>query len=360
MIRASIIGVTGYTGIELLRLLHQHKGVEIKSLISSSHAGKKLTDIYPQFQGRGDYTLEEYNPASLVDSDIVFTALPHGVSGKYVAELAEQGIKIIDFSGDYRYPDTAIYEKWYGTVHDYPELARKAVYGLVELNREKIKGAELVANPGCYPTAALLGLLPLLEKDLIDENLIIVDAKSGVSGAGKAVKENLIFNEVEGSVKAYNINNHRHTSEIELIINEVSQRIANHGLKRDNTEEASEMIKINFIPHLVPMKRGILATIYTRLKTSLNQKKLLALYQDYYPEEGFVKVLPDGAPETKYVVGSNYCHLGVNYDPRTDRVVIVSVIDNLIKGASGQAVQIMNVMFDLPEKTGLEGAALFP
>ncbi len=353
MIKASIIGVTGYTGIELLRLLNQHREIEVKYLVSSSHSGKKMTDIYPHFQGANNYKLEEYNPDKLVNNDVVFTALPHGIAQNFVAELNQLGVKVIDFSGDYRYHDTTIYENWYGIKHSYPEIASKAVYGLVELNREKLKGAELVANPGCYPTASLLGLIPLLKEDLIDEDLIIIDAKSGVSGAGKAVKEGLIYNEVEGSIKAYNINTHRHTSEIENIINEINTQ-------GENSFEKVPNIKISFTPHLVPMKRGILATIYTRLNKSFDQQQLVELYQDYYPEHGFVKVLMNGAPETKYVVGSNYCHLGINYDSRTNRVIIISAIDNLIKGASGQAIQIMNVMFGLSEKMGLEGTAIFP
>ncbi|HLV10791.1 MAG TPA: N-acetyl-gamma-glutamyl-phosphate reductase [Halanaerobiales bacterium] len=342
MIKVSVIGATGYTGIELLRLLRQHKEVEVKKLVSRSNPGKRLKDIYPQFPDDNNL-LSKYNIEELKESDLVFTALPHGVSQDYVSELYNNEIRVIDFSGDYRYRDVSIYENWYGIEHKYPEIAREAVYGLVELNREMLREARLVANPGCYPTASLLGLLPLLKKGLLDEEFIVIDAKSGVSGAGKAVKEAFIFNEVASSIKAYGINSHRHTSEIEAVIADLFKKSI-----------------ISFTPHLIPVKRGILATIYTKLREKIEIQDLIKIYKQFYPEGGFVKILTEGVPETKYVAGSNYCYLTLKIDKRTGRLVIISAIDNLLKGASGQAVQAMNVMFGLPEKTGLKGTALFP
>lgn len=347
MVKVSIVGATGYVGIELLRLLHTHPEVEVKSLISKSHSGERLTDLYPQFTGSvlSGFRLEKYEDVDLTDSDLVFTALPHGISQEMVAELYNQGIKVIDLSGDYRYRDIDIYESWYKLKHEFPELASKAVYGLVELNRERIKDAELVANPGCYVTASLLGLLPVVEKGIIDLDNIIIDAKSGVSGAGKSLKESFLFNEVNESFKAYSVTNHRHTSEIEYILSQVSKR---------------REIELIFTPHLLPIKRGILATIYTDLKCDLNEKEITELYQEYYENDQFVQILEGRLPELKYVVGSNYSQIGLKFDPRTGKLIIISVLDNLIKGAAGQGIQNMNLLFGLKEGTGLEATALFP
>lgn len=346
MIKASIIGATGYTGIELIRLLNRHKDVEIDSLFSNSYVGKNLVDLYPQFYGKKDYIFKEFTIDEVKNSDIVFTALPHGVSQGIVAKLYQHGIKVIDLSGDYRYHDTKIYEDWYGVKHEYAEIAREAVYGLVELNRELIKDASLIANPGCYPTATLLGLLPVVKAGLIANNEIIIDAKSGVSGAGKSVKIDTIFNEVDESIKAYSVNKHRHTSEIENILAAVI-----------NTKEG---IKLSFTPHLIPMKRGMLITIYTKLSNEIKEEGLIQLYKEFYARDSFLQIYKSGNPQTKHVLGSNYCHIGLNIDRRTNRLIIVSVIDNLLKGASGQAVQNMNLMFGLPEERGLEDTAIFP
>lgn len=343
MTRVSIVGVTGYTGIELLRLLSNHRSVKVSGLISKSSSGKKLADIYPQYKGKELGMLNEYNLDWIKEnSDLVFTALPHGISQKIVVELLEAGLRVIDLSGDFRYRDSSIYEEWYGIEHVYPGYLKKAVYGLVEINREKIKGAELVSNPGCYPTASLLGLWPLVKEGLISTTSIIIDAKSGVSGAGRKVQEATQFIEVDENIKAYKIARHRHTSEIEEVLKIISP--GNVG--------------IVFTPHLIPIKRGILATIYADLLDDISQSKLEGIYKKYYPEDGFVQLVPQ--PETKYLVGSNYCHLGLNVDSRTGRVIIVSAIDNLVKGAAGQAIQNMNLLLGIPEKTGLDGAGIYP
>ncbi|MDI3547139.1 MAG: N-acetyl-gamma-glutamyl-phosphate reductase [Halanaerobiales bacterium] len=346
MLKVSIIGATGYTGIELLRFLIRHPQVEIKNLVSHSQAGRRITDIYPQFKGAGDFTLMDYDPEVISGSDLVFTALPHGISQQVVAEIYQLGIKVIDLSGDFRYRDISRYESWYELEHNYPELAREAVYGLVELKREEIKEAGLIANPGCYPTASLLGLIPLVKEEVVKRDSIIIDAKSGVSGAGKALKEPLLFNEVDESLKPYGVTSHRHTSEIEAVLEEFSP--------------GGKEIKISFTPHLVPMKRGILATIYADLEVNISEEELINLYFKYYPAGGFVQVLPGKIPQTKYVVGTNYCHLGIKVDSRTNRVIIISAIDNLGKGAAGQAIQNMNVIFGLPEDTGLKATGIFP
>lgn len=360
MIKASIVGATGYVGIELLRLLHDHPQVELKSLISKSHATDKLTDVYSQFLGSklSSYRLEDYSELQVSENDIVFTALPHGISQNMVADLYSKGVKVIDMSADYRYRDIDIYESWYQQRHQFPEIAKKAIYGLVELNREEIKEAELVANPGCYVTASLLGLLPLVNKGLIDLNNIIVDAKSGVTGAGRGLKPALLFNEVHESLKAYNVSTHRHTSEIEYILNQVYNNSQHNSINRLSADEKN--FKLNFTPHLIPIKRGILATIYVDLLTDIGQDDLINLYQEYYQNDQFVQILEDSLPEIKYVVGSNYCQIGFKLDQRTGKLIIISAIDNLIKGSAGQGIQNMNLIFGLEESTGLEATAVFP
>ncbi|NLM97052.1 MAG: N-acetyl-gamma-glutamyl-phosphate reductase [Halanaerobiaceae bacterium] len=350
MIKFSIVGTTGYVGIELLRLLQQHPEAEAACLISNSQAGKALVDLYPQFRDSkfSGCRLVNYEEADLSDTDIVFTALPHGVSQDIVAELYNKGLKIIDMSGDFRYTDTAVYEKWYNEKHKYPKLNEKAVFGLVELNREKIRKADLIANPGCYVTASLLGLIPLVTKNIIDLDNIIIDAKSGVSGAGKSLKITNLFNEVHENMKAYNVATHRHTSEIENVLSELCGR------------KGSEGIQVLFTPHLIPIKRGILATIYVDLKDKYSQEEIMKIYQEYYQGEPFVQILEDEMPEIKQVVGSNYCLIGLKYDPRTDKLIIITALDNMVKGAAGQAIQNMNVIFGIKENTGLEARAVYP
>ena len=266
------------------------------------------------------------------------------MSQDIVAELYEKKVKVIDLSGDYRYKDKNRYEKWYEIEHKYPKLLNERIYGLVEMNKEKIKNANLIANPGCYPTASTLGLLPLMDKDFVDYNSVIIDAKSGVSGAGKSLKRVTHFSEADESIKAYGITTHRHTSEIESNLEEFSKK---------------EKINVSFTPHLIPMKRGILATIYVNLKTDFEESNLKNIYRKFYNNSYFVKIM-DSTPDTKYISGTNFCHIGINFDPRNSRMIITSAIDNLGKGAAGQAVQNMNLMFGLKEETGMEGKAVFP
>ncbi|TDP98240.1 N-acetyl-gamma-glutamyl-phosphate reductase [Halanaerobium saccharolyticum] len=365
MKKVSIVGATGYVGIELMRLLHEHPEVEIKDLVSKSSSGRMLVDIYPQFRGS---KLAEKKLIPLTDfeveaSDLVFTALPHGVSQNIVGELYGKGTKIIDLSGDFRYHDLDIYEKWYGVEHKFPELAAEAAYGLVELNRQQIKKADLVANPGCYVTASLLGLLPLIDFKKINPASIIVDAKSGVSGAGRSLKENLLFTETHNSMKAYSPGTHRHGSEIEYILGQYLEG-AYSGDDSVESGAGAKALKnkaeVLFTPHLIPIKRGILATIYLELKEESSQAEIRELYRKQYEDEYFIQLLAEELPEIKNVAGSNFAQIGFRYDERTKRLIIVSAIDNMLKGAAGQAVQNMNLVFDLPESTGLEATALFP
>ncbi len=368
MIKVSIVGSTGYVGIELMRLLHQHPEVEILDLISKSSAGEKLIDIFPQFRGS---KLEKYNLIAIEDfepenSDLIFTALPHGVSQDITTELVGRGAKIIDMSGDFRYHDLEIYEKWYGVKHRHPEIARKAVYGLVELNREKIKKAELIANPGCYVTASLLGLLPIVKTGMADLSSIIIDAKSGVSGAGRSLKSSLLFTETHNTLKAYSPAVHRHSSEIEYILNKYlsgrynSKSAENKKMKSNNLNNLNNTAEILFTPHLVPVKRGILSTMYINLNGKSSQEEMNELYRSFYENENFVQILENELPEIKNVAGSNYTQIACKYDDRTDRLIVISALDNMLKGASGQAVQNMNLLFGFPEDMGLKSTALFP
>ena len=364
MINVSIVGATGYVGIELMRLLHEHPEVEIKDLVSKSSAGKMLVEIYPQFRGSEleDKQLIPLEEFEVEASDLVFTALPHGVSQNIVGELYGRGTKIIDLSGDFRYHDVDIYEEWYGVEHQYPKLAAEAAYGLVELNREQIKKADLVANPGCYVTASLLGILPLLRFSKADLSSIIIDAKSGVSGAGRSLKENLLFTETHNTMKAYSPAVHRHSSEIEYIANQFlagEYELEPRDLKISKSSAAGRA-EILFTPHLIPIKRGILATIYLNLEEQSSEAEILELYQKAYSKEGFVQLLTEELPEIKNVAGSNFAQLAFKYDQRTERLIIVSAIDNMLKGAAGQAVQNLNLIFGYPENTGLKSTALFP
>ena len=344
MIKASILGATGYAGIELIRILLCHSKVKIQDLVSSSESGNNLADIYPHFENNQNLELKDYDNINRKESDIFFTALPHGVSQKYVADLYQEGLKVVDLSGDFRYSNKDIYEKWYNEKHEFSELLPEAVYGLVENNHKKIKDSSLIANPGCYPTASILGILPALQKNIVSKDSVIVDAKSGVSGAGKSLKRVTHFMEAVESIKAYGVTTHRHTSEIE-----------------SNLADSLDIQDINilFTPHLVPMKRGILATIYADLTEDLNDKDLLNIYTKFYENSKFVQV-DNSNPDTKHVAGTNNCKIGVNVDQRNSKIIIVSAIDNLGKGAAGQAVQNMNIMFGFPEDTGLKNIAMFP
>ena len=329
----SVIGATGYSGVELMRILSDHPNANVVHAVSKNFAGKKMSDIYQSFLSC-DYPLESLDiPAICADSDIVFTCLPHGTSSEVVPQLLSGGVKVIDLSGDFRYNDASVYEKWYNAKHTAAHLLEKSVYGLPELHRDQIKQTSLVGNPGCYTTSAILALAPLLSAGLIDENSIIIDAKSGTTGAGRSEKLPLLHSEVDESFKAYGVVGHRHTSEIEQEL----------GIAAGNE------IALSFTPHLLPIKRGILSTIYAN--TTASQAQIEKAYE-VYNDEPFVQITT-GLPEIKHVVGSNNCAIGYKIDERLSRIIIVSCIDNLIKGAAGQAVQNMNIMCGYDETEGL-------
>jgi N-acetyl-gamma-glutamyl-phosphate reductase len=341
-IKVGILGATGYTGQELLRLLNIHPEATVVYLGTSSSAGKNLATIYPHLSFN-DYLLEDEE--NVPDVDVLFMALPHGIAAARAESLLRRGIKIIDLGADFRLLDYRVYEQWYKTKHAAPQVLAQAVYGLPELYRADIAGKSLVANPGCYPTASLLALVPLLKAGLLQKDSIIIDAKSGVSGAGRGINLSVHYSEVNENFKAYGVGVHRHTPEIEQQLTKVT-----------GTE-----VLINFTPHLVPMTRGILATIYAQVKSGTDEDALRRCWQEAYAEEPFVHVLPEDTwPQTKYAYGSNHAFLQLKFDQRTGRVILVSVIDNLVKGASGQAVQNMNILFGLPETTGLHMNALWP
>ncbi len=342
-ISVGVVGGTGYTGSELLRLLLAHDDVQITAVTSREQAGRPVADLFANL--RGHLTLDFVAPqdAGLQDCDLVFFATPNGTAMKMAAELLSAGVRIIDLAADFRLRDRALWEQWYGQSHAAPELLAEAVYGLPEINREAIAGARLVANPGCYPTAVQLGFLPLLEAGAVAVDSLIADCKSGVTGAGRQAAVANLFSEVDGSFKAYAVPGHRHLPEI------------SQGLQA----MAGEPPGLTFVPHLLPMRRGILATLYAELHdTSLD---LQALFSERYANEAFVDVLPAGShPETRTVTGANHCRLAVHRPQGGNRVVVLSVIDNLLKGAAGQAVQNMNIMFGRPESRGLQGIALMP
>ncbi|NLN40684.1 MAG: N-acetyl-gamma-glutamyl-phosphate reductase [Clostridiales bacterium] len=339
MIKVSVLGATGYGGIELVRLLTSHPNVDIYKLVSHSYAGKSLADVYPNFTAYKDISLSSLDIEEIANgSDIVFTSLPHGTSSEIIPLLYEKGVRIIDLSGDFRYISPEVFEKWYGYKHPHPQLLGESVYGLPELYKEDIKKARLVGNPGCYPTGAILTLAPLIANKLIDLTSIIIDAKSGATGAGRATSVDLNFCEVDENIKAYKVATHRHTSEIEQEISLL----------------AGKDITLSFTPHLLPIKRGILSTIYATLLNTLSFDDIYALYKEFYKGASFVSIYTEGKfPEVKYVNGSNQCHIGFAIDKRTNRIILVSAIDNLVKGAGGQAIQNMNIMFGLDETTGL-------
>lgn len=340
--KVGILGATGYTGQELLRILNTHPEAEVIYLGSSTSAGKKITEIYPHLTDSSDLALED---EKIPDVDLLFIALPHGIAAARAEEILARGIKIIDLGADFRLRQPEIYEQWYKLEHVTPHLLSQAAYGLPELYREEIKGKNLIANPGCYPTASLLSLVPLLQAGLIKKDNIIIDAKSGVSGAGRGMNQAVHFSEVNENFKAYGVGEHRHTPEIEQQL----------------SVAAGKSVIINFTPHLVPMTRGILVTIYAEINGKTSEEELRSCWQENYAEEPFIHLLPQGIwPQTKYSYGSNHAFLQLKYDSRTQKVVLVGVIDNLVKGASGQAIQNMNLMFGLPETTGLSATALWP
>ncbi|MCI6710716.1 MAG: N-acetyl-gamma-glutamyl-phosphate reductase [Anaerovoracaceae bacterium] len=340
MIKAGIIGATGYAGQQLASLLVNHPEAEIKFVSSNSYAGQLFSDIYPQFYKILDMPLlsTEEAKAAMSDVDVVFTALPNGLVFELAQLALEKGIKIIDFSADFRLDDPDVYEEWYKTEHTAKDLISKQVYGLAELWRDKIKGADLIANPGCYTTASILAISALLREDgLVDTDHIIIDAKSGITGSGRKKDLSLLYAEAGESVKAYGIAHHRHTPEIEQELSKV----------------AGKEIQVQFTPHLMPMKRGILATIYVDLKKDVTEDDLYAVYEKYYGDENFIRIRR-GMCETRFVVGTNFCDISVRVDQRTHRAIITSCIDNMVKGAAGQAVQNMNVAFGLEETAGLK------
>ena len=339
MIKAGIIGATGYAGQQLASLLVNHPEAEIKFVSSNSYAGQLFSDIYPQFYKILDMPLlsTEEAKAAMSDVDVVFTALPNGLVFELAQLALEKGIKIIDFSADFRLDDPEVYEEWYKTEHTAKDLISKQVYGLAELWRDKIKGADLIANPGCYTTASILAISALLREDgLVDTDHIIIDAKSGITGSGRKKDLSLLYAEAGESVKAYGIAHHRHTPEIEQELSKV----------------AGKEIQVQFTPHLMPMKRGILATIYVDLKKDVTEDDLYAIYEKYYGDENFIRIRR-GMCETRFVVGTNFCDISVRVDQRTHRAIITSCIDNMVKGAAGQAVQNMNAAFGLEETAGL-------
>jgi N-acetyl-gamma-glutamyl-phosphate reductase len=343
MIKAGVVGGTGYTGVELLRLLARHPQVELAVITSRSEAGKPVEDLFPNLRGHCPLEFTEPDLAAMSACDLVFFATPNGTAMTMVPALLDAGVKVIDLAADFRLKDPEEWRQWYGIHHACPDLLDEAVYGLPELNREAIRNARLVANPGCYPTAVTLGLLPLIEKNLVDCGQLIADAKSGVSGAGRKANLGSLLCETSESFKAYGVPGHRHLPEI-----------------RQTLEIVVGMpVGITFVPHLTPMIRGIHATIYGFLQDSAAD--LQSVYEDRYVDEPFVDVLPAGFhPETRSVKGANHCRIAVHRPQGRNTVVVLSVIDNLVKGAAGQAVQNMNLMFGLEETAGLDGIALMP
>ncbi|MCI9600904.1 MAG: N-acetyl-gamma-glutamyl-phosphate reductase [Lachnospiraceae bacterium] len=346
MIRVGIIGATGYAGGELVRLLLGHKEAKIVWYGSRSYVDRKYADIYQNmFQLVDDICQDDNMEAMAEQVDVIFTATPQGLCASLVKEEILHKVKIIDLSADFRIRDVSVYEKWYGMEHRAPQYMKEAVYGLCELNREAIKKARLIANPGCYPTCSFLSVYPLVKEGLIDPDTLIIDAKSGTSGAGRGAKVDNLFCEVNENIKAYGVTGHRHTPEIEEQL----------------SLAAGKQVLINFTPHLVPMQRGILVTAYASLKKDISYKEVKAVYDRYYEKEYFVRVLPeDVCPQTRWVEGSNFVDVNFKIDPRTKRIIMMGAMDNLVKGAAGQAVQNMNLMFGVDEAEGLRMAPLFP
>lgn len=342
MIKVGIVGGTGYTGVELLRLLAAHSAVELEAITSRSEAGMAVADMFPNLRGRVTRRFTEPATETLKACDLVFFATPNGTTMHMARELLEAGVRIIDLAADFRLRDPAAWEQWYGAAHVAPELLEEAVYGLPEINRDAIRTARLIANPGCYPTAVSLGFMPLVESGAVDRTRLIADAKSGVSGAGRKAAVGTLLCEAGENFKAYNVGAHRHLPEIRQTL----------------TQRAGAQVGLTFVPHLTPMIRGIHATLYAELTEEID---LQALYERRYAGEPFVDILPPGAhPETRTVRGANTCRIAVHRPQQGRVVVVLSVIDNLVKGAAGQAVQNMNLMFGLEETAGLDGVASLP
>lgn len=346
MIKAGMIGSTGYAGGELARLLLQRDDVEILWYGSRSYVGQKYASVYPNLFKIVDENCQDDAIKELADQvDVIFTATPQGLCASLIDEEILSKVKVIDLSADFRIKDQAVYEKWYKLEHKSPQFLDEAVYGLPEVNREKVKTARLIANPGCFPTCSFLAVYPLVKEGLIDPNTLIIDAKSGTSGAGRGAKTDNLYCEVNESIKAYGVGSHRHTPEIEEQL----------------SYAAGQPVTISFTPHLVPMNRGILVTAYASLNGTVTEEEARAAYEKYYQNEYFVRLLEPGAvPQTRWVEGSNFADVNFKIDPRTNRVVMMGAIDNMVKGAAGQAIQNMNLMFGLPEQTGLKQLPMFP
>ncbi len=346
MIKVGIIGATGYAGGELVRLLMGHKEAEIKWYGSRSYIDKKYYEVYQNMFQIVDETCMDDNMEALADQvDVVFTATPQGLCASLINEEILSKVKVIDLSADFRIKNVKTYEEWYKIEHKTPQFIKEAVYGLCEINREEIKKARLIANPGCYPTCSILSIYPLLKEGLIDPDTIIIDAKSGTSGAGRGAKLDNLYCEVNENIKAYGVAVHRHTPEIEEQLGYA----------------AGKEIRLNFTPHLVPMNRGILVTAYASLLKDTTYEEVKGAYDKYYEKERFVRVLDrDVTPQTKWVEGSNYVDVNFKIDPRTNRIIIMGAMDNLVKGAAGQAVQNMNLLFGIEETEGLRQVPMFP
>jgi len=343
MIRIGIVGGTGYTGVELLRLLAQHPEADVRAITSRKDAGTRVAELFPSLRGRYELAFVEPDKARLADCDVVFFATPHGVAMAQARELVGAGVKIIDLAADFRLADPAEFERWYKMPHSCPDLLAEAVYGIPEINREAIRKARIVGNPGCYPTAVQLGFLPLIEAGLVDTDHLIADCKSGVSGAGRKAEMNLMFSEASDNVAAYGLRGHRHLPEIVQGLNRAS----------------AAPVKLVFSPHLTPIIRGIFATLYAPLKD--RDVDLQALYERRYRGEPFVDVMPAGSlPDTRSVRASNMLRIAVHRPPASDIALVTAVEDNLVKGAAGQAIQNMNLMFGLPETTGLTALPVLP
>ena len=342
MIKVGIVGGTGYTGVELLRILSQHSEVSIQAITSRKEMGMAVAELFPSLRGRIALKFCDPADAKLDKCDLVFFATPNGIAMQQTRVLLDAGVRVIDLAADFRIKDVSGWEHWYGMSHACPDLVAEAVYGLPEINRDKIKVARLVANPGCYPTAVQLGFLPLIEAGIVDTDHLIADVKSGVSGAGRNAEVHTLFAEASDNFKAYGVSGHRHLIEIKQGLSNIT----------------ASLVGLTFVPHLTPMIRGIHATLYARLTADVD---IQALYENRYANEPFLDVLPTGShPETRSVRGSNFCRIAVHRPQGGDTVVVLTVTDNLVKGAAGQAVQNMNLMFELPETLGIDHIAQLP
>ena len=345
--RIAIAGASGYAGVELVRLVAMHPYFELSAVTSEKSAGQTISSVFPSLTGIVQHKFEALAPEALAErADAVFLALPHTRSQDPVAFLVKAGMLVVDLSADYRLKDITAYEKWYQTSHAHPDLLREAVYGLPELHRNAISKAKLVASPGCYPTAAVLQLAPLFAKDLVRPDTVVIDAKSGISGAGRSPALPYHFPEAHESLEPYKIGQHRHIPEIEQELSGLTGKAGS--------------VTVTFTPHLVPMNRGILSTAYCKLNQDFKLADLRALYRDYYKGERFVRLYEDVVPNPRYIKGSNYCDIGVYADARAGWAVTVAAVDNLVKGAAGQAIQAMNLMMGIPEETGLTASGSYP